>query len=138
MAELPNDKYIVLFDGFCNLCNNSIKRIIKHDKKDNFRFAPLQSEIGEQLTAKKKIDRNQTDSIVLVEPNGATFVKSSAALRIAKNLSFYSWMRIFLPLPTKFRDWIYNIIAKNRYRWFGKKNECMIPTPELKAKFLSA
>jgi len=138
MAELPNDKYIVLFDGFCNLCNTSIQRIIKHDKKDNFRFAPLQSEIGEQLAAKKKINRNQTDSMVLVEPNGAAFTKSSAALRIAKKLPFYAWLRIFLPLPTKLRDGVYDLIAKNRYRWFGKKDKCMVPTPELKAKFLSA
>lgn len=136
MPTLPKNKKIVLFDGVCNLCNNSVVFIIQHDQKDVFRFASLQSEIGKKLTAERGIDPSEVDSIVLIDPGNAYFVKSSAALEIARELSGYSWMRIFLHLPAWLRDFIYNLIAKNRYRWFGKKEQCMLPTPELKAKFL--
>lgn len=129
-------KKIVLFDGVCNLCNNTVVRIIKHDKKDLFRFASLQSEIGKKLTGERGIDTSEIDSIVLIDPGNAYYIKSDAALQIAKELSPYSWMRIFLPLPRVFRDFFYDIIAKNRYKWFGKKEACMIPSPELKNKFL--
>ncbi|HET8809584.1 MAG TPA: thiol-disulfide oxidoreductase DCC family protein [Flavobacteriaceae bacterium] len=136
MKEIPQNKKIVLFDGVCNLCNKAVTFIIEHDKKDVFRFASLQSEIGEKLTQERGIDTTKVDSIVLIDPGNAYFVKSSAALEIAKELSGYSWMRFFLYLPESFRNFIYDIIAKNRYGWFGKKDNCMIPTPELKEKFL--
>lgn len=134
--KLPEHKKIILFDGVCNLCNKSIQFIIKRDKKDVFRFASLQSNLGQQFIEKLKIDRSQTDSMILTASEGAHYVKSTAALRIAKELSGYRWMGFFLYLPRFLRDGIYDIIAKNRYKWFGKRNECMIPTPELKAKFL--
>ncbi|HET8838101.1 MAG TPA: thiol-disulfide oxidoreductase DCC family protein [Flavobacteriaceae bacterium] len=130
------NKKIVLFDGVCNLCNNAVTFIIAHDKKDVFRFASLQSEIGKKLTQERGIETSEVDSIVLIDPGNAYFVKSSAALEIAKELSGYSWMRIFLYLPEWMRDFIYDIIAKNRYSWFGKKDNCMIPTEELRGKFL--
>ncbi len=136
MKSFPKNKSIVLFDGVCNLCNKSIQFVIKHDKKDQFRFASLQSEVGKQLLEKFDINRNQTDSIVLITPENKFYVKSSAALHIAKKMKYYFWMSIFLYLPKIVRDKIYDLIAKNRYKWFGKKVECMIPTPELKAKFL--
>ena len=129
------DKKIVLFDGVCNLCNGAVKFIIKRDKTDQFRFAALQSEIGLKLAEEFGFSVKEMDSIILLDAD-KWYKKSSAALRIAKSLRGYKWAGIFLYLPRGFRDFIYDIIAKNRYRWFGKRNSCMIPTPELKAKFL--
>ncbi|MEX0289104.1 MAG: thiol-disulfide oxidoreductase DCC family protein [Flavobacteriaceae bacterium] len=135
--EYPKDKKIVLFDGVCNLCNGAVQYIIKRDKKDQFRFAALQSEIGQFLASERQIDLAKTDSIILIEPGLAYYIKSSAALRIGlafggpyKILALYEW------IPRPIRDFVYDIIAKRRYRWFGKQDECMIPTPELKNKFL--
>ncbi len=134
---LPKDKKIILFDGVCNLCNNSVNFIIEHDKKDVFRFASLQSEIGQKLTSERGIDPEELDSIVLIEPGVAYFKKSTAALEISKELSGgYSMLKYFSFLPEGLRDGVYDLIANNRYKWFGKKESCMIPTPELKAKFL--
>ncbi|MGM0391360.1 MAG: thiol-disulfide oxidoreductase DCC family protein [Bacteroidota bacterium] len=134
---LPKDKKIILFDGVCNLCNNSVNFIIEHDKKDVFRFASLQSEIGRKLTSERGIDSDELDSIVLIEPGVAYFKKSTAALEISKELSGgYSMLKYFSFLPEGLRDGVYDLIANNRYKWFGKKDSCMIPTPELKAKFL--
>lgn len=127
---------VILFDGVCNLCNGAINFVIKKDKGDVFKFAPLQSEIGKTLLSKFQVDTSKVDSIILVD--GANFyVKSSAALRIAKDLSgAYPLLYGFLILPKFIRDSVYNYIAKNRYKWFGKKESCMIPTPELEEKFL--
>jgi len=136
MKNFPENKFVVLFDGVCNLCNKSIQFIIKHDEKDKFRFVALQSEIGQEFLKTFQIDRTKTDSIILIDSKNSFHTKSSAALLIAKNLKKYSWMRVFLYLPRFLRDFVYDVIAKNRYKWFGKKQECMIPTPELKAKFL--
>ena len=130
-------KKIIVFDGVCNLCNSAINFVIKRDKKDVFRYASLQSEIGKQLIAERNIDTSKTDSIILIEPNLAYYHKSTAALHIAKQLSgMYPLLSVCLILPKFFRDWIYDIIAKNRYKWFGKKESCMIPAPELKALFI--
>lgn len=135
--EVPKDKKIILFDGVCNLCNNSVNFIIEHDKNDVFRFASLQSEIGKKLTSDRGIDPEVIDSIVLIEPGVAYYQKSTAALEISRELSGgYSFLRHFSFLPEVFRDSIYDLIANNRYKWFGKKDACMIPTPELKDKFL--
>lgn len=134
---LPKDKKIILFDGVCNLCNNAVNFIIEHDKKDVFRFASLQSEIGQKLTSERGIDPAELDSIVLIEPGVAYFKKSTAALEISKELSGgYSMLKYLSFLPEALRDGVYDLIANNRYKWFGKKDACMIPTPELKAKFL--
>jgi len=135
--ELRKDKKIILFDGVCNLCNNAINFIIEHDKKDVFRFASLQSEIGKKLISERGMDPEVIDSIVLIDPGVAYYQKSTAALEISKELSGgYSYLRFFSFLPEVIRDGIYNLIANNRYKWFGKKDACMIPTPALKAKFL--
>lgn len=134
--SMETDKKIVLFDGVCNLCNNSVVFIIKRDKNDVFRFAALQSDIGVEMTKKLNIDTSKTDSIILVEGNSYS-VKSTAALKIARHLKGgYPLLYGFMILPAFFRNWVYDLIAKNRYQWFGKKESCMIPTPELKAKFL--
>ena len=136
MAEL--DKKIILFDGVCNLCNGAVQYIIKRDKKDTFRYAALQSEIGKKLVNERGIDTSKVDSIILIEPNIAYHIKSSAAIEIMNEFGgLWKIMNIFKYIfPTSFRDLIYDFIAKNRYKWFGKQDNCMIPTPELKAKFL--
>ncbi|PTX43066.1 putative DCC family thiol-disulfide oxidoreductase YuxK [Christiangramia gaetbulicola] len=137
MSDIPENKKIVLFDGVCNLCNEAVQRIIKHDKKDVFRFASLQSELGKKLVEERGLDPEEIDSIILIEPGVAYYRKSTAALEISRDLSGgYSLLKNFLFIPEVFRDGIYDLIASNRYKWFGRKDQCMIPTPELKAKFL--
>ncbi|WBL20790.1 thiol-disulfide oxidoreductase DCC family protein [Zunongwangia sp. HRR-M8] len=137
MMNIPENKKIVLFDGVCNLCNDAVIFIIKHDKKDQFRFASLQGDIGKQLLEERGLDPNYLDSIILIEPGIAWYQKSDAALEIAKELSgIYQGLKFFKFLPTGLRDIFYKGIANNRYKWFGKKESCMIPTPELKGKFL--
>lgn len=134
---LPPDKNLVLFDGVCNLCNSSVQLIIKRDKKDIFRFASLQSDLGISLTNNTEpLTESSLKSIVLIESDGKRYTKSTAALRIARHLSGYSWLPVFMILPKFIRDFFYDLIARNRYRWFGRKDECMMPTPELQSKFL--
>ena len=134
---LPKHKKLLLFDGVCNLCNASVQYIIKHDTKDVFLFAPLQSEVGKQLIEAYNIDTKKTDSIILYAPEKGIDYKSTAALKIAKHLGFpRNLMVLFFIVPAFIRNWVYDYIAKNRYRWYGKKESCMIPTPELKNKFL--
>ncbi|HKL36787.1 MAG TPA: thiol-disulfide oxidoreductase DCC family protein [Salegentibacter sp.] len=135
--ELPKDKKIILFDGVCNLCNTAVTFIIKHDKKDTFRFASLQSDFGKELVAERGMDPEALDSIILIDPGVAYYQKSTAALEISRELSGgYSLLKNFLFIPEGLRDGIYNFVANNRYKWYGKKESCMIPTPELKSKFL--
>ena len=128
---------IIFFDGICNLCNSAIQFIIKHDKKRFFRFASLQSELGQQFLKDRNMDPSQLDSILLVDPDVAYYTKSAAALRIAKHLSgLYPILFAFIIIPKFIRDKVYDYIAKNRYKWYGKKSECMIPTPEQQSLFL--
>ena len=136
--HVPKDKQLILFDGVCNLCNSSVLYVIKRDKKNQFLFATLQSNIGEAIIKEFNIDTKETDSILLYNPKANTLKsKSSAALHIAKHLSFpTNFMVIFFIVPTFIRNWVYNYVAKNRYKWYGKKDACMIPTSELKAKFI--
>lgn len=137
MTDIPSDKKIVLFDGVCNLCDSAVQFIIKHDKKDNFRFASLQSETGKKLVEERGLDPEEIDSIILIVPGVAYYRKSTAALEISRDLSGgYSLLKNFLVIPSNLRDGIYDYVAKNRYKWYGKKEHCMIPTPELKSKFL--
>ncbi len=131
-----NEHPIILFDGVCNLCASSVQFIIRNDKKQYFRFASQQSDIGIALLTKYNIDVNKTDSLVLID-HGKTYQKSTAALRIAKQLSIgWSLMYAFIIVPTFIRNPIYDFIAANRYKWFGKKEACWIPTPALKNLFL--
>ncbi len=111
--------------------------MIKHDKKDEFRFATLQGEIGKALVRERNIDTSQVDSIILIEPGVAYYTKSTAALKIGKTFGG-AWKLLYVLnlIPSKLRDIVYDIVARNRYKWYGKKDACMVPTPELKAKFL--
>jgi len=137
MQNLPKNKKIILFDGICNLCNSSVQFIIERDKKDVFRFVALQSELGQEICNYIGVNPKITNSIILYEPGTAYYLKSEAALKIAAEFhSIYTLLNLFKVFPISFRDSIYNYVAKNRYKWYGKKESCMIPTPELKAKFL--
>ncbi len=138
MSQDLKGKKIILFDGVCNLCNNAINFVIDKDKKDVFRFAPLQSEIGKKLMEERGIDPTQIDSIILIDPGNAYYLKSTAAIQIAKELSgFYSVLGVFLYLPEALRDAVYDLVARKRYKWYGKRENCRIPTPELQKKFLA-
>ena len=137
MNGLPSDKVIILFDGVCNLCDNAVQYLIKRDKKDIFRFVPLQSELGIQILDYLKVDRLQVDSMILYEPGQAYFLKSSAALEALKMLGGINrWLAMFSFIPSSLRDPLYDFVARNRYKWYGKKESCLMPTDEIKAKFL--
>lgn len=128
---------VVLFDGVCNFCNGAVNFVIERDKAGYFKFAPLQSEIGEELTAKQGIDTAETDSIVLVEDD-KVYTYSDAALRIARKLDgIWSWAYAFIVVPRPIRDFFYKLFAKYRYRLFGRQDACMMPTPEIRARFLT-
>jgi len=135
--EFPEGKKIVLFDGVCNLCNNFVQTIIKHDKKDVYRFASLQSEYGQRVQKYLGLNPENIKSIILYNPGVAYYHKSEAAIEIIKSFGgIYSLMIIFRIFPKFIGNAVYDFIAFNRYKWFGKKDQCMIPTPELKEKFL--
>ena len=134
---VEDGKKIILFDGVCNLCNAAVQFIIRRDRHDRFCFAALQSEVGKELSRARHIDTSQVDSIILIDPGIAYYIKSDAALEIARELRGYGWMPLMLGwIPRGVRDSVYDLVARNRYRWFGKKDQCMIPTPELQQKFL--
>lgn len=129
--------HILLFDGVCNLCNSSVNFIIKRDKNINFNFAALQSEIAQDLLKKYDFKLKNLDSIILIK-EGKYYLESSAVLHIVKKLDgAWKLFYVFIIIPKPIRDFIYKIIARNRYKIFGKKNKCLIPTPEIKDRFLS-
>ncbi|MBU3821479.1 DUF393 domain-containing protein [Flavobacteriaceae bacterium XHP0103] len=135
--NLPKNKKLILFDGVCNLCNASVQFIIKHDKKDRFLFTALQSDIGKKLIKEHHIDTRKTDSILLYSLEKGMNYKSTAALKIASHLGFpWNLSCIFFIIPPFIRNWVYDFIARNRYKWYGKKESCMVPTPDLESKFL--
>ena len=137
MIDIPRNKKVILFDGVCNLCNNSVSKVIKYDKKNTFIFAAIQSNSGQQIINYLNIDTSKTDSIILYEPGVSYDVKSTAALKVMQDFGgVWSLTTLLWIFPEGFRNFVYDYIAKNRYKWFGKKENCMIPTPELKAKFL--
>lgn len=124
---------IILFDGNCNLCNHSVQFIIKRDPKALFKFASLQSDVGKQLT---KTYNQSSDSIVFID-NNKCYVASSAVLRICYHLKgFWKLFYILLFVPTPIRDYVYHTFARNRYRWFGEQDKCMVPSQKLKDRFL--
>jgi len=127
---------IILFDGVCNLCNGAVQFVIKNDKKKQFRFAALQSEVGIELSKKHDLPFETMNTFVAIIDN-KSYTRSTAALEVAKLLGgAMSFAYVFIIVPTFIRDGIYDWISKNRYRWFGKKESCMIPTPDLRERFL--
>ena len=128
---------LVLFDGVCNFCNGAINFVIDRDTAEYFKFAPLQSKIGDEMREKFGIDRFETDSVVLIEGD-RVYIHSTAALRIARRLSgIWSWFYIFIIVPRPIRDLIYKLIAKYRYKFFGRQEACMVPTQDVRARFLT-
>jgi predicted DCC family thiol-disulfide oxidoreductase YuxK len=127
---------IVLFDGVCNFCNGSINFIIRRDRRKIFRFASLQSETGARILRQFGLPPDSVETIILVE-DGSCYTRSSAALRIVRRLGVpWSMLSVLSVIPAAARDAIYDLIARNRYRWFGRKSACMIPTPDVRERFL--
>jgi predicted DCC family thiol-disulfide oxidoreductase YuxK len=127
---------IVVFDGICNLCNGFVQFILRHEKNNELKFVSLQSKSGKALINRYTIDPIKTDSVVFIDGD-KVYIKSWAALKIVHFLKFpWNLLSVFTILPPTFRDWIYDRVAKNRYRLFGKRKSCYIPTPELKSRFL--
>ena len=134
---MDTNKPIILFDGVCNFCNAMVNFIIRQDKKNVFLFAALQSEAGAKLLEEYKIDWQSYDSFVVID-DGKAYIKGNAALKLYNKLPWYwKWTQLFWIVPKFIRDWVYSFIAKNRYKWFGKREECMIPTPEVRTRFLT-
>ena len=132
-----DDHSVILFDGICNLCNHAVQFVINHDQKKVFLFATLDSEIGLDIFKKYHLTAADTNTFILLE-NNRVYTRSTAALHVAGKLNgIIRVVYIFYIIPKSIRDSIYNFIAKNRYRWFGKKEHCMVPTAELKARFLN-
>jgi predicted DCC family thiol-disulfide oxidoreductase YuxK len=127
---------IILFDGVCNFCNGAVNFTIKRDKKAIIKFTPLQSETGRQLAQQYGVAINDMSSFIFIE-KGHAYTRSTAALKVCRHLkSLWPLCYGFIIVPPFIRNGIYNWIAKNRYKWFGEKQECMIPTPEVRARFL--
>jgi predicted DCC family thiol-disulfide oxidoreductase YuxK len=134
MTKVPDN--LVLFDGVCNLCNALVQFIIRHDRAGIFHFAALQSEVGEEICRKHGLDAADVQTFVLIS-DGRMLLRSDAAIEVVSRFGG-AWriFRVFRFVPRVVRDFIYSTIARNRYRWFGRKEVCMIPTAEIKERFL--
>lgn len=127
---------IIFFDGVCNLCNNFIQLIIKNDRKEKFLFCPIQSDYSRNFLLENKFISEDTNSVILFM-DGTFYTKSNAALRIAKSMNgLWPLFWIFIIIPAPIRNWVYDFIARNRIKWFGKRNECMVPSTKNKKRFL--
>jgi len=129
------DKPVILFDGVCNLCTGSVQFILKRDKEKRFLFTSLQSNYGQELLKRYDLPADTFNSFILYQ-DGKVLTRSTAALEMFQQLKGWKWVKIFRIVPKFIRDAVYNLIAKNRYKWFGQKNECWLPTPDLKGRFL--
>ena len=138
VTNLPTYQFspVILFDGVCNLCNGFVTFVIARDPGGRFKFGPLQSPAAERLLGDIFSRDRWPDSVVLVE-NGRVWTRSAAALRIARGLTFpWPLAYAFVVVPRPIRDWIYNLIARRRYQWFGQRDVCMMPTPARAARFI--
>jgi predicted DCC family thiol-disulfide oxidoreductase YuxK len=130
-----NEK-IILFDGVCNLCNGFVNFVIKRDPGMKFRFAALQSAAGKALLERHRLNAESLETVVLIDGT-QVYQRSSAALKIIKQLgALWPLLYVFIILPAPWRDWLYDIIAKRRYRWYGKRDQCRLPSPQEKNRFL--
>jgi predicted DCC family thiol-disulfide oxidoreductase YuxK len=138
MNNLPQNKKIILFDGVCNLCNFFVQFVIQHDKADKFRFVSLQSELGEQIASTSPLSSKRLDSVLLLDVATSSYKnKSQAVFEVLIELNYFKWLaKLFSMFPRFVTDLIYDVIAKYRYRLFGKQNQCWVPTKELQSKFL--
>ncbi|MFK7798015.1 MAG: thiol-disulfide oxidoreductase DCC family protein [Aureispira sp.] len=133
---MKNATAIVLFDGVCNLCDQSVQFIIQHDPKQRYKFAPLQSDLAKDLLQEHQLNPKDLERAVLIE-NGKAYTHSTASLRVVRHLSgAWPLLYVFILVPRFIRDAVYRWVARNRYRWFGQKDSCAMPTPENRARFL--
>ena len=131
-----DDGPILLFDGVCNLCNGVVQFIIPRDPEGTIRFASLQSEVGRELRAERGLPTDSLESIVLVEGD-EYYTKSAAAIRVAEHLGgAYALLSLFRAVPRPISDAVYDFVADHRYRWFGKREQCMLPPPGVESRFL--
>ena len=128
---------LVLFDGVCNLCAGVVRFVIERDREARFRFAPLQSELGRALQRQHGLDPDELATFVVIDAEGAA-TRSTAVLRILRQLGApWRWLYPLRWVPAPLRDALYGVIARNRYRWFGRREQCLVPTPELRSRFLA-
>jgi predicted DCC family thiol-disulfide oxidoreductase YuxK len=134
VRHIPDN--LVLFDGVCNLCSALVQFVIRHDRVAKFRFAAIQSEIGKEIFQSHGLDAADLQTFVFIA-DGRMFVRSDAAIEVASRFGgAWRFFTVFRLVPRVARDWIYSVIARNRYRWFGRKEVCMVPTVEIKERFL--
>ena len=136
METKKNGELVLLFDGVCNLCNGLVQFVIKRDPAGQFRFAALQSEVGQKLMKALRVPVRDLETLVLIK-DGKALIKSAAALTLLRELGgFWSWFYALRVIPVPVRDWVYDLIARSRYSLFGKRKTCMIPTKDMKRRFL--
>ncbi|MCB9285555.1 MAG: thiol-disulfide oxidoreductase DCC family protein [Lewinellaceae bacterium] len=136
LSSIPSNQSIILFDGVCNLCNGFVQFIIQRDPKRRFRYASLQSETGQSLLREVGLPADEINTVVLIEGKKG-YTHSDVALRVARRMGgLWPVFTVFYVIPRPVRNAVYNWVARNRYRWFGKREACMVPTPELKSLFL--
>jgi len=136
LFDISKKHPILLFDGVCNLCNGFVQYTIERDPEGQFRFAALQSDVGKEVLQHINLSTEDLDTAILIE-DGKIYTQSTVGLRMIKKMNvWYSFIYFLIIFPKSFRDFFYRILARNRYKWFGEKETCMIPTPELQARFL--
>jgi predicted DCC family thiol-disulfide oxidoreductase YuxK len=135
-ANMTEDGTIMVFDGICNLCSATVRFVLRHDKRGRIRFASMQSRAGRELLRHHGLDASTTETFLLIKGSRA-YLRSDAVLEIAKDLGGWRWLRVLRLLPRAPRDWLYTTVARNRYRWFGKRTTCYAPTFEQRARFLT-
>ena len=127
---------LVIFDGVCNLCAKSVRFVLRHEKKPILHFTPMQSATGARLMREHGVNPEDADTFIVIA-DGRAFVKSDAAIQLSKFLcNGWRLLGVIKFVPRPIRDWFYNVIARNRYQWFGRSDECMVPTPEVRARFI--
>ncbi|MFC7186754.1 thiol-disulfide oxidoreductase DCC family protein [Halorubrum yunnanense] len=135
-TEIPDDDAVILFDGVCNLCSGFVQFVLPRDTGGRYRFASLQSDVGQALLDEHDLPSDELDSVVLIE-DGESYVKSAAVIRIATGLGgVYRLLAPFRYAPRSIRDRIYDFVAEHRYQWFGKKDQCMMPSGDVQSRFL--
>ncbi|MRX73583.1 DUF393 domain-containing protein [Bacillus lacus] len=134
---MKKGQLVILFDGVCNFCDQSVQFILKRDKEEVFQFASLQSAYGQKFLEAAHLNQHNFSSMILVE-DSSYYMKSAAVLRICKHLKgFYRLLYVLILVPKPLRDYLYDLIANNRYKWFGKKESCSIPSKEVRERFLN-
>jgi predicted DCC family thiol-disulfide oxidoreductase YuxK len=135
-TETPEDGAVILFDGVCNLCSGFVQFVVPRDEAGKYRFASLQSDVGRELLAEHDLPTDELESVVLIE-DGESYRKSAAIVRIAAGLGgAYRLLSPFRYVPRSLRDRVYDFVAEHRYRWFGKKDRCMMPSGDIESRFL--